>query len=206
MKKSLSLIFALIMLISAIPFSAYAGVDYQDLIYQGLADPATTKTTENYDGYNLVAGSKCTWDCKLYNLTASVSKVEGKKITISFNFTSKIPKAYIEDADGWDGYEICVGPYTFFPGEKKQFSFVWDTSEPEEGMNFLKIRINNHARNAFTINSSNSYYEAIKKNRRCYPENSSYINEVYVEDICALSFYNKPEIYLYPSKFTVKQK
>lgn len=189
-----------------VPDGQDAAEFYKEKIFECLADKTVNKKTEKYDGLKYVVGTKVTWDTKLYVLTAKVTKISGKKITFDMTFDSKIPKKYIEDAEGWDMYWINVGTKTFYLGDK--ITYTWDTSEAKEGMNFLRINIENHARNAFIIYpGTNRYYNEIKNNRDVAPDNgASSINEVWIDDILALPYYVKPELYLNTGAFNVKQK
>ena len=205
MKRTISLILALIMLVSMIPVSAIAVGEeayYEDMYLDGLADPAYTKTTSNYDGYHFVVGTKAVWDCKLYTLTATVTKVSGNYAAFSIKFNSKIPEKYLKVDGGWYGYHIyAISNYEskeYAPSEKMTLIVntaakdPFDTSSAAGGMQFIKFRVEKCGKDDFFSSYSGSYYNDIAKNRRVYPENAGYFTEVYIEDTYALGYYVKP--------------
>ena len=202
MKKALSIILTMAMIVTAFPMSLQAGTGQsdQDLFFEGLANPKATQTTKNYDGYKFVVGSKSTWDCKLYTLTATASKISGTKVTFDVTFKNKISESYAKTSD----YSVDVGWKTFKANEKIQYTL--DLEEAHEGMNFLKLKVNRHERNKFTIYPSNQYYDAIRKNRKVAPEGVNYIDEYWLEDVYALSYYKRPDLYLNTNYFQVKSK
>ena len=174
------------------------------LLMEGLANPAISKKTENYDGYNFVKGTKATWKCKLYTLTAKVTSVSGKKATFTFTFDSKIPLAYL----GENAYSINVGTKTFYPGDTMKYTV--DTSKSDgafdtnkEGMQFMRIRVEREQVFDPIVYSNDSYFADIVANRRVYPENAIYFSRVYVEDLCALGYYVKPDASISKSSFSV---
>lgn len=187
------------------PDLGYDEEECYNLLMQGLADPTFTKKVENYDGYNFVKGTKATWSCKLYTLTAKVTSVSGKKATFTFSFTSKIPLAYL----GENAYSINVGSKTFYPGDTMKYTV--DTSKSDgafdtnkEGMQFMRIRVEREQLfDPIVYSGDSTYYANIVKNRRVYPENSNYFSRVYVEDLYALGYYLKPGIALSKSSFKV---
>ncbi len=200
MKKTLSIMMAVIMLITIIPASVFAGTDYKDLLLQGLADPTAKKATEKYDGYKFVKGSKITWDCKLYTLTAKVSKVSGSDVTFDINFSSKIPSSYMGSAE----YYIDIGTSYFKQGAKMQYTL--DTSEAHEGMNFLKIKVEKREILSEYLYSDSKYYQAIRKNRETHPDSTNYIDTCWIEDVYYLSYYDKPDVNLNTDYFKVSKK
>lgn len=220
MKKLLSFVLALIMLVSIVPFSAFAVGEtayYQDKYLDGLADPSYTKNTEKYDGYHFVVGTKAVWDCKLYTLTAKVTKLAKNIATFEAAFESKIPEPYIELDSGWNGYHIIVNTnvksYEFYYGDKMQFEVntakvdPFSTSCAGGGTQFIEIRIEKDSKeDFFPIYLGNPYYDNIAKNRNIYPENAGYFTEVKLCDTYALAYYVKPTYKLNTNSIGVNQK
>ena len=176
---------------------------YRQLM-DGLSDPSFSKKVENYDGTKFVKGTKATWKCKLYTLTAKVTSVSGKKATFTFDFESKIPLAYL----GENAYSINVGTKTFYPGDTMKYTVdtsksdgVFDTNK--EGMQFMRIRVEREQVFDPIVYSSDSYFADIVKNRRVYPESANYFSRVYVEDLYALGYMLKPSSGLNKSSFSV---
>lgn len=189
------------MLLSIIPFSAMA-VDYEDLYLQGLADPTVTKNVENYDGYHFVKGTKATWDCKLYTLTATVTSLSGNIATFDIKFNSKIPKAYCT-LDGWYGYNIHVASNLdsgtdYFPSDSDSGKIklrvnvakndIFSESAAAGGSQFIKIKVTKLAREDwwFPLDDKTPYRDEIVKNRQ------SDGSGVHIENTYALSYYVTP--------------
>ena len=219
MKKSLSLILALIMLVSAVPFTAYADSEedyYQNLFFQGLADPLYTKTTENYDGYKFVTGTKAVWDCKLYTLTAKVTKVSGSIATFNVTFNSKIPYDYIQ-SDGWYGYEVKavsnIGSYSFNPADKSFMTFTVDTSKTDSigssvagGMQFVKFEVKKNEHAHYYLYGDNPYYQAIADFANKSERRALYgITDQYIDDVWALGYYIAPDYRIYQNNYRVSK-
>lgn len=207
MKKIIALVLAVIMLVSIVPVSAIAvGAKEaeQDKYLAGLADPTFTKTTANYDGYHFKVGTKAVWDCKLYTLSATVTKVNGNFAAFTIKFNSKVSEECTPIDGGWRGYHI----YAFSNVESKEYSpsdtmtlivntakiDPFSSSSAAGGMQFIKIRVEKHAYDddVFPLYSGSTYFADIAKNRKVYPENAGSISEVYVEDTYALGYYVKP--------------
>ena len=218
MKKSLSLILALIMLVSAVPFTAYADseTDYKNLFFQGLADPLYTKTTENYDGYKFVTGTKAVWDCKLYTLTAKVTKVSGSIATFNVTFNSKIPYEYLQ-TNATYGYQVKafansqIGSYSFNPSSTSSMKFTVDMSKTDSigtsaagGMQFVKFEVYKQEHNTFALYGDNVYYQAIadfaKKSTRRDIEG---IYDQYIDDEWALGYYVTPDYHIYKNNYRI---
>ena len=220
MKKVLSFILALIMLVSIVPVSAIAVSEkeyYQDLYLAGLADPSYTKTTENYNGYNFVVGTKAVWDCKLYTLSAKVTKLSGKIATFTIQFESKIPEKYTAVDGGWHGYHIIavsnLQNLEYVPSDTMTLQVdtskvdPFSTSAAAGGTQFIELRVEKNAKDDyFPIYSSNQYFADIVKNRSTYPENAGYFTEVDICDSYALSYYIKPTYKLNTNSINVSQK
>ena len=188
------------------PASAYDEEECKELMLKGLSDPKWKKTTENCNGYSFVKDSKAVWDCSLYTLTAKVTKVDGKKVTFSITFKSKIADGYI----GEKGYSINIGTKTFYPGDK--ITYTLDTSKSDGsfdtstvGMQYFRIRVERTQVVDPIIYSSNPYFAGIVKNHEVYPENSNYISRVYLKDYCYLSYYVKPDYKLSKNSYVVKK-
>lgn len=204
MKKTLSLFLAIVMLLGSISITAFAAPEpatyYKDLYLQGLADSKVTKTTENYDGYHFVKGTKATWDCKLYTLTATVTSLSNNIATFDVRFDSKIPASYCT-LDGWYGYYIHLAsnldPGTdYFPSDNGNMKLrvnvakndIFGESAAAGGMQFIKISINKTAREDwwFPLAWDTPYCNEITANRKT--DGSG----VYIEDNFALGYYVKP--------------
>lgn len=205
MKKTLSLFLAIVMLLTSISLTAFAAPDpetyYKDLYLQGLADSKVTKTTENYDGYHFVVGTKAVWDCKLYTLSATVVSLSKNIATFNIKFTSKVPEPYCT-LDGWYGYHIHVASNLdssdYFPSDSDSGKIklrvnvakndVFSESAAAGGMQFIKISINKTAREDwwFPLDGDTPYCDEIKSNRKT--DGSG----VYIEDNYALGYYVKP--------------
>ena len=206
MKKIIALVLAVIMLVSIVPVSAIAvGAKEaeKDKYLAGLADPTFTKTTANYDGYHFKVGTKAVWDCKLYTLSATVTKVNGNFAAFTIKFNSKVSEECTPIDGGWNGYHI----YAISNVESKEYApsdtmtLIVNTAKIDPfasssaagGMQFIKIRVEKNAKDDFfPIYSSNPYFADIVKNRKVYPENAGYFTEVNVEDTYALGYYVKP--------------
>ena len=229
MKRTLSLIFALIMLISAIPTTVYAVGDkevYADRLLDGLSDPNYTKTTKNYDGYRFKAGTKCTWDCKLYTLTANATKVSGSVVTFNVAFKTKIPFEYFSPS-GWCDYEVKVysntidGYDSFRPSEKSSMNFTVNTSKKDKfdftsnsGMQYFLIKVEKNEESTYddvigdTVYSSNPYEKKIEdfanssERREVYPGNGAF-NRFSIYDTWGLGYYIKPDYAIFTSNYRV---
>ena len=220
MKKSLSLILALIMLLSAVPFTAYAddATDYyKDQYFQGLADPLYTKTTENYDGYKFTVGTKATWDCKLYTLTAKVTKVSGSIATFILTFNTKIPYKYLLSGATY-GYEVKafantqIGSYSFYPSDSQSsMAFTVDTSKVDSigssvagGMQFVKFEVSKYERNNYLLYGENPYYNDIatfaSKSKRRDIQGTM---EQWIDDEWALGYYVTPDYHIYKNNYRI---
>ena len=191
--------------------------EYNNLLLQGLADPKYTKKTTKYNGTTFVVGTKSVWDCKLYTLTATVTKVSGKIATFAILFKSKIPSDYMKKSP----YAITAisnypGGFKSVDGEPgKTFTVSvntaatdpLDTSSPAGGMQFLKIRVYNIVKeDLFPLDSGNRYASTIVKNRKVYPENSTNFSQVYIDDTYTLGYYIKPTYKLATNSFAVSKK
>ncbi len=218
MKKTLSLILALVMLLTAAPLTAFAdeAAYYEDLYFQGFADPHFTKTVENYDGYHFKVGTKATWDCKLYTLKAQVTKMNGSIATFKVTFDSKIPYKYLQ-SDGWHDYEVKafantqVGSYSFRPSTESGMTFTVDTAELDSvdgssaagGAQFVKFEVLKNEHGNFELTYDNPYYDAIvdfdgKSERRTLNTSGQFI-----DDVWALSYYVTPSYHIYKNNYSV---
>lgn len=219
MKKTLSLILALIMLLTAAPLTAYADTEedyYKNLYFQGLADPTFTKTTENYDGYHFKAGTKVTWDCKLYTLKAQVTKMEGSIATFNVTFTSKIPYKYLQ-SDGWHDYEVKafantqIGSYSFRPASESGMTFTVDTAKNDNvdgssaagGAQFVKFEVLKNEHDNFRLYTDNPYYEDIADFAQKSTRRSISGLDQYIDDTWALSYYVTPKYVIYKNNYRV---
>ncbi|MBR3737349.1 MAG: hypothetical protein IKN26_01300 [Eubacterium sp.] len=220
MKKSLSIILALIMLLTAAPLTVFADSDaeyYKNKYFEGLADPTYTKKTENYDGYHLVKGTKATWDCKLYTLSAKVTGVSGSKATINVTFNSKIPYEYLQKGALYD-YEVKAfsntqtGSYSFYPSEKSSMTFTVDTSKKDNlsgssaagGLQFVKFEVLKYEHAHYYLYGDNPYYSAIadfaKKSDRRSIEGTY---DQRIDDTWALSYYVTPDYHIYKNNYKI---
>ena len=205
MKKFLSMFLAIVMLLTSVSLTAFAAPEpetyYKDLYLQGLADSKVDKKVEKYDGYHFVVGTKATWDCKLYTLTATVVSLSKNIATFNIKFTSKIPEPYCT-LDGWYGYYIHVASNLdssdYFPSDSDSGKIklrvnvakndIFDESAAAGGMQFIKIRVKKTAREDwwFPLAGDTPYRDEIVKNRKT--DGSG----VYIEDNFALGYYVKP--------------
>ena len=219
MKKTLSLLLALIMLLTAAPLTALADTDadyYENLYFQGLADPLYTKKTENYNGNKFVVGTKATWDCKLYTLTAKVTKVSGSIATFNVTFNSKIPYEYLLTNATYD-YEVKafsntqVGSYSYRPSQQSSMTFTVDMSKKDSigtsaagGMQFVKFEVLKYERYNHYLYGTNAYYRAIddfaKKSERRSIEG---IGEQWIDDTWALGYYVTPDYHIYKNNYRI---
>lgn len=221
MKKTLSLFLAIVMLLTSISLTAFAAPEpatyYKDLYLQGLADSKVTKTTENYDGYHFVKGTKATWDCKLYTLTATVTSLSNNIATFDVRFDSKIPASYCT-LDGWYGYYIHLASNLdsadYFPSDNGNMKLrvnvakndVFSESAAAGGTQFIKFKVEKTAKeDFFPIYSSNKYYSEIVKNRDVYPENAGYFSEAKIYDEYVLGYYVKPTFKLATNSFSASK-
>ena len=183
---------------------------YKELFIQGLADPTFTKKTENYSNNKFVVGTKAVWECKLYTLTATVTKVNGSKATFDVTFDSKIPYECM-DSSTWSNYEIKLygnGEWeTYRPGDKMQYTV--DTSKSDglsctstTGMQFFRITVEKNERNTVVLNSSSPYFADIVKNRRVSP-GDTYFNEFWIEDTYTLGYMLQPGNLINQNSFNV---
>ena len=210
MKKTLSIILAVVMLLSAFPMTVFADTqdDYDIMLLDGLADPTYSKNTENYDGYHFVYGTKAVWDCKLYTLSATATNVSGSIVTFDIAFYSKIPEPYTKVDGGWYGYNIHavtnMDSWDFTPSQKMQITV--DTSEKDPfgtsaagGSQFIKIRIKKYERDILSSPSYSRYADSISAHR------SVDYSGINLEDTYALSYYVRPDYTVNVSSFTVSK-
>lgn len=220
MKKILALFLAVVMLFSAVGVTAFAGgsiSDDRDAFLAGLADPTVEKTTRNYNGFTWVVGSTSTWDCKLYTLSAEVTKMSGKIATVKITFNSKIAsgainvnsyniRAVSNYPDGFDTADGKPGTPFFIQVDTSQKDPL-GTSAYAGGIQFLKIRVEKTANEEgmFPLYSSNKYFSDIVKNREVYPENAGYITSAEIYDVYGFSYYIKPTFKLATNSFVVSK-
>ena len=219
MKKTLSIILAIIMLLTAAPVTAIADTEteyYKNMYFQGLADPHYTKTVANYDGYHLVRGTRATWDCKLYTLVAQVTGVSGSIATINVTFESKIPYDYIQ-SDGWYGYEVKavsnIGSYSFNPAEKSFMTFTVDTAKTDSigssvagGMQFVKFEVKKNEHAHYYLYGDNPYYQAIANFANKSERRALYsVTDQYIDDVWALGYYIAPNYRIYQNNYRVSK-
>ena len=215
------------MLVCSVPITANAdsmSSYYKDVLLQGLADKEYTKTVDNYDGYHFVRGTKAVWDCKLYTLTATVTKVEKSIATFNVTFNSKIPYKYLQ-SDGWHDYYVKaysntqVSSYSFRPSEQSSMTFTVDTSEADQlsssatsGMQFVEFVVEKNERYPDlldgTVYSSNPYEKPIEDfakssdRRSVYPGNGAF-NEYDICDTWALGYYISPDYAIFKTNYQV---
>ena len=185
--------------------SSYDEETCKQLLFEGLADPSFTKKTESYKDNKFVVGTKATWECKLYTLTAKVTKVDGKKVTFKLTFNSKIPMEFI-NKKGF--YEINVGTKTFSPEDT--MTYTLDTSKSDGlatsemyGKQYFKIRVEGRQQIDPIIYSSNRYFDGIVKNREVEPAGANYISWVYPKDVYTLAYKVKPDFTIPKSNYKV---
>ncbi|MBQ7740881.1 MAG: hypothetical protein IJT65_06595 [Eubacterium sp.] len=122
MKKALSLFLAVIMLLSIAPSTAFAATA-KTTTGTNATGLAYTKTTENYDGYRFVKGTKAVWDCSDYTLTATVTAVSGSKATFNVGFKNKAAKTYEIKYVANDNFDTC--------DSTEAINFTVDTTKPD---------------------------------------------------------------------------
>ena len=217
MKKVISLLLALVMVICCVSVSAYASDDdeifYEEELLRGLSDPSFTKTTDNYDGYHFVKGTKAVWTCALYDITATATKVSGNNVTFDVKFNSHIPEKYLHPTS-WDcsKYEIMLYANsswkTFYMGDT--MSYTVDTSKSDGlstsatcGMQFFRIKVKKHERNTINVPTTSKYFEGIKKNREVGYGAGGAINEFWIEDTYTLGYYVSPDYVIYKNNYRI---
>ena len=216
MKKTLSIILALVMLLTAAPLTAFAAPDFESKYFEGLADPLYTKTVDNYDGYHFVVGTKATWDCKLYTLVAEVTKMSGSIATFKVTFDSKIPYEYLQ-SDGWHDYEVKafantqIGSYSFRPASESGMTFTVDTAKNDNvdgssaagGAQFVKFEVLKNEHDNFRLYTDNPYYEDIVDFAQKSTRRSISGLDQYIDDTWALSYYVTPDYHIYKNNYRV---
>lgn len=216
MKKALSIILALVMLLTAAPLTAFAAPDFESKYFEGLADPLYTKTVDNYDGYHFVVGTKATWDCKLYTLVAEVTKMSGSIATFKVTFDSKIPYEYLQ-SDGWHDYEVKafantqIGSYSFRPASESGMTFTVDTAKNDNvdgssaagGAQFVKFEVLKNEHDNFRLYTDNPYYKDIADFAQKSTRRSLSGLDQYIDDTWALSYYVTPDYHIYKNNYRV---
>ena len=215
MKKALSLLLAAVMLICCVPVTVYASDDdqiyYQEELFRGLADPSFTKETTNYDGYHFKVGTKSTWECVLYTLSAEVTAVKGKKATFRVIFNNHIAPSY----PGGSDYEIQLYANSewdsFYTGSNQSYAvnYTVDTAKADglstsgSGMEFFRIKVKRSDKNKYTIPTSNKYFEGIKNNREVEYGGGGAIIGVTLEDTYTLGYYPGHDFVIYKYNYKV---
>ena len=219
MKKALSILLVLVMLLVAVPVSVYAAADdtekWENEFLKGLSDPAFTKKTEKYDGYHFKVGTKATWTCTLYTLTATVTKVKGNKATFSVKFKNNIPKEYRhDDMPQCHKYEIMLYANsswkTFNDGDTMKYTVNTAVSDGLDtsgitGMQFFKIAVRKSERYSIDVPSTNKYYKGIAKNREVEYGSGAHIVGFELEDVYTLGYYTSPDFVIYQNNYVVKK-
>lgn len=185
-------------------------------LLEALADTSYRKSTENYNGMKFVAGTKAVWECSLYTLTATVTKVSGTIATFSIRLDTKLSDKYIKNT-GYDVTAISNYPDGFCSqsgtaGETFTISVNTAKTDPLDysaaagGMQFLKISVKKTFKEDwFPVYSTDPNFAGVVANRAVYPENAGYFTEVDVEDIYALGYYVSPSYKLNTNSFNVSQ-
>ena len=185
-------------------------------LLEALADTSYRKSTENYTGMKFVAGTKAVWECSLYTLTATVTKVSGTIATFSIRLDTKLSGKYIKNT-GYDVTAISNYPDGFCSqsgtaGETFTISVNTAKTDPLDysaaagGMQFLKISVKKTFKEDwFPVYSTDPNFAGVVANRAVYPENAGYFTEVDVEDIYALGYYVSPSYKLNTNSFNVSQ-